>query len=121
MCHKNLKQHFDRLMLLANDYHLFVNRRVFRGRNLSLSPCFSPVHFSRPGTYESDVKQNRQVQMLHSFGGRTKLIPAVKTKCMPINRDQVCMPVQTFFYMHTLSAVCHLFETTDWRLLSISK
>ncbi len=27
--------------------------------------------------------------MLHSFGGRTKLIPAVKTKCMPLNTDKV--------------------------------
>lgn len=43
----------------------------------------------RPGTYESDVKQNRQVHMLHSFGGRTKMIPAVKTKCMISNTDKV--------------------------------
>ena len=45
--------------------------------------------FRRPGTYECDVTQNRQVHMLHSFGGRMKLIPAVKTKCMPLNRDRV--------------------------------
>ncbi len=43
----------------------------------------------RPGSYECDVKQYRQVHMLHSFGGRTKLIPAVKTKCMALNTDQV--------------------------------
>ena len=27
--------------------------------------------------------------MLHSFGGKTKLIPAVKTKCMITNDDRV--------------------------------
>lgn len=47
------------------------------------------LNYFRPGSYECDVKQNRQVQMLHSFGGRTKLIPAVKTKCMPLNNDKV--------------------------------
>ncbi|CAF0824043.1 unnamed protein product [Rotaria sordida] len=54
-----------------------------------------------PGSYECDVKQNRQVHMLHSFGGRAKLIPAIKTKCMPLNKDKcvICLkqPVGDYY------------------------
>lgn len=43
----------------------------------------------RPGSYEFDVERNRSVQMLHSFGGRVKLIPAVDIRCTVENTDIV--------------------------------
>ncbi len=38
-----------------------------------------------PGAYEHDVQRNRNVQMLHSFGGRVKTIPHVDLKCIVYN------------------------------------
>ena len=85
-----------------------------------------PLHlFSwRPGTYECDVQQNRQVHMLHSFGGRTKMIPAVKTKCMITNNDKVRQrkpPEQQQFRFVNSISVCHLSDNTVRRLLPISR
>jgi hypothetical protein len=45
--------------------------------------------FNRPGTYEFDVARNRKVQMFHSFGGPTHMIPIVETKCISIEEDKV--------------------------------
>ncbi len=36
---------------------------------------------NRPGAYEHEVERNRNVQMLHSFGGRTQSVPHVDIKC----------------------------------------
>jgi hypothetical protein len=43
----------------------------------------------RPGAYELDVERNRNVQMLHSFGGRAKMHNAVEIKCVINSEDQV--------------------------------
>ena len=40
----------------------------------------------RPGAYEHDVERNRNVQMLHSFGGRAKTIPHIDIKCIVYNK-----------------------------------
>ncbi|CAF0771313.1 unnamed protein product [Adineta ricciae] len=69
-----------------------------------------------PGTYQWDVKQNRQVHMRHSFGGRTSLIPVIKTKCAPTNTDQcqICrkQPVGDYYQFHKeiLCASCFNFN-----------
>lgn len=41
-----------------------------------------------PGTYEFDVARNRKVQMFHSFGGPTHMIPIVEMKCV-LDNDNV--------------------------------
>lgn len=43
-----------------------------------------------PGAYEHDVERNRNVQMLHSFGGRVKTIPHVDIKCVVYNSVKSC-------------------------------
>lgn len=43
-----------------------------------------------PGAYEHDVERNRNVQMLHSFGGRVKTIPHVHIKCSVYNEEKAC-------------------------------
>ena len=42
-----------------------------------------------PGAYEHAVQQNRNVQMLHTFGGRTKSVPHVDIKCTIYNSLKV--------------------------------
>jgi hypothetical protein len=42
-----------------------------------------------PGAYELDVEKNRKVQMIHSFGGQTHLMPIVETKCITAGSDKV--------------------------------
>lgn len=86
-------ERFNRLIRLRKDFLNVREVLMHLGRTsiffLGLIVFFPFIEYKRPGSYECDVKQNRQAQMLHSFGGRTKLIPAVKTKCMPLNNDQV--------------------------------
>jgi hypothetical protein len=41
----------------------------------------------RPGSYEFDVKRNRSVAMAYSFGGESRLIPAVQVKC-GVNKNE---------------------------------
>jgi len=41
-----------------------------------------------PGAYELDVEKNRKVQMIHSFGGQTHLMPIVETKCITAGSDK---------------------------------
>ena len=95
-----------------------------------LTRCFPSTDcfhrsFSRPGSYECEVRQNRQVHMLHSFGGRTKLIPAIKTKCMPLNIDKVSEAMRFRGMSNqrcslSIWAVCDLSTNTARRLLSVS-
>ncbi|RNA26686.1 putative protein pitchfork-like [Brachionus plicatilis] len=42
-----------------------------------------------PGCYEHQVERNRNVQALHSFGGRTKSVPHVDIKCI-VNQNIIC-------------------------------
>lgn len=42
-----------------------------------------------PGAYEHAVQRNRNVQMLHTFGGRTKSVPHVDVKCTIYNTLKV--------------------------------
>ncbi|CAF5178913.1 unnamed protein product, partial [Rotaria magnacalcarata] len=71
-----------------------------------------------PGSYECDVKQNRQVHMLHNFGGRTKLVPLVKTKCMPLNTDKCLICLQTpvgDYYQYRKEILCATCYNFNWQ------
>ncbi|UJR26911.1 hypothetical protein I4U23_008221 [Adineta vaga] len=71
-----------------------------------------------PGSYECDVKQNRQIHMLHSFGGRTKLIPAVKTKCVALNTDKCAVCSQTTtgdYYQYRNEILCPKCFNFNWQ------
>ncbi|CAF1152166.1 unnamed protein product [Adineta steineri] len=71
-----------------------------------------------PGSYECDVKQNRQVHMRHSFGGRVGLIPVVKTKCMPTNEDkcEICQekPIGDY-YQYRKEILCASCFNFNWQ------
>lgn len=101
-------------MLLLKDFHHVLEVLMHQGRTFSFSLIYLNVDNLRPGSYETDVKQNRQVQMLHSFGGRTKLVPPVKTKCMPLNNDKVWQMTILFFslYIFTIILQCLICEKT---------
>ncbi|CAF3441170.1 unnamed protein product [Rotaria socialis] len=71
-----------------------------------------------PGSYECDVKQNRQVHMLHNFGGRTKLVPLVKTKCMSLNTDKCLICLQTpvgDYYQYRKEILCATCYNFNWQ------
>lgn len=96
-------------------------KRAFRPFNAACERSTTPVKPNDapgPGTYESDVKQNRQVHMLHSFGGRTKMIPAVKTKCMISNTDKclICSksPVGDY-YQYRNEILCASCFNFNWQ------
>ncbi|CAF4143624.1 unnamed protein product [Rotaria magnacalcarata] len=96
-------------------------KRAFRPFNSSCDrfpTVFKSTTIPGPGSYESDVKQNRQVHMLHSFGGRTKLIPAVKTKCMPLNKDKcvICLtqPIGDY-YQYRNEVLCADCFNFNWQ------
>lgn len=63
-----------------------------------------------PGSYEHDVERNRNVQMLHSFGGRVKTIPHVDIKCIVHNSVKICencnQPPSGDFYQLKSNVLC---------------
>ena len=61
-----------------------VAKPSFKSFNASASrfPPDSKEVRPGPGTYEPSVERNRNVQMLHSFGGRTHVVPHVDLKCV---------------------------------------
>lgn len=71
-----------------------------------------------PGTYEFDVARNRKVQMFHSFGGPTNMIPIVETKCISIEADKCenCNE-ETLgdYYMFKTHALCSKCFDYNWK------
>ncbi|CAF4390116.1 unnamed protein product, partial [Rotaria magnacalcarata] len=55
--------------------------------------------------------------MLHNFGGRTKLVPLVKTKCMPLNTDKCLICLQTpvgDYYQYRKEILCATCYNFNW-------
>lgn len=62
-----------------------------------------------PGAYEHFVQRNRNVQMLHTFGGRTKSVPHVEIKCTIYNmlKCEGCSETPAGdFYSYKTSLLC---------------